>query len=69
MAKRELIRIHSSGDDLIHIQPNGSHDPADTLCYDVDTNDTYTETNKTVTCSACKVEFNALKDGLKLVKI
>lgn len=68
--KLALTRVHASNDDKIHIKPNGSHDPACTLCYDVDIMDAiYTPTNKKVTCLPCQAEFDLLKNGLKIVNI
>jgi hypothetical protein len=69
MGKAKLIRVRSSGDGRVHIEPCGSHDPGATLCYDVDTHQTYTPTNDKVTCVSCQHEFDSLKDGLRLVRV
>lgn len=66
--KLGLTKVHSSIDNQVHIEPNGSHDPASTLCYEVDIMETtYTPTDKKVTCMMCQNEFDTLKNGLKLI--
>jgi len=68
--KAKLIRIHSTEDGMVHIQPNGSHDPAATLCGQVDIIEAvYTPTNDEVSCDCCRREFNFLKNGMVLVDI
>lgn len=70
MAKKKLTRIHERTEDIVHILPNGSHDPCTTLCGYVDVMEhEYTPTNKKVTCHVCQSEFDALKNGLVLVNI
>lgn len=65
-----VTRIHSSIDNKVHIEPNGSHDPCTTFCGDVDRMEaTDTDTNKKVSCRACQIEFEILRHGLKIVLV
>lgn len=68
--KRQIIRIKDAKG-VVHLEPNGSHDPASTLCYCVEDSSLmpFEPTNEKVTCNMCQHEFEVLRDGLKIVNV
>lgn len=69
MGKRELTRVEGGEYFSVHILPHGFLSHANTLCGETDVVGVkYKPTNKAVTCHMCQSEFDALKDGLKIVK-
>ena len=66
--KRNVIRVKGA-DGEVCIQPNGSHDPASTFCLHIESNGPWLPTNEEVTCNGCIQNYNALKDGIKLVGV
>ena len=67
--KRKAVKIRGEDGEVCIQPPLGSFDPALTMCLYIENNGPFVPTNDPVTCESCQLNFDTLKNGLKLTGV